>query len=66
MYKKDQSHLLRRLRSYEVSSLTYDDTVVASAVCNAIMCKGSGVTDRDKLVRRTSSFLDCPLDKLRN
>lgn len=30
---------------------------------NAIMCQGSGVTDKDKLVRRTCSFLDWEIEQ---
>ena len=74
LYRKGQSrlHLLRRLRSFGVSRAllrTFYDTVVASAVFYAIVCWGGGSTDRDrkrlnKLVKRASSVLGCPLDSI--
>lgn len=74
LYKKGQSrlHLLRRLRSFGVCRTllrTFYDTVVASALFYAVACWGSGCTDRDrsridKLVRRSSSVLGCPLESV--
>ena len=71
LYKKGQSrlHLLRRLRSFGVRRpllRTFYDSVVASAIHYAVVCWGAGSTDRDrkrlnKLVRRASSVLGCPL-----
>ena len=71
LYKKGQSrlHLLRRLRSFGVCGpllRTFYDSVVASAIHYAVVCWGAGSTDRDrkrlnKLVRRASSVLGCPL-----
>ena len=48
---------------------TFYDTVVASAILYAVVCWGSGSTERDrkrlnKLVRRASSVLDCPLETI--
>uniref|UniRef100_A0A8C7Z516 Reverse transcriptase domain-containing protein n=1 Tax=Oryzias sinensis TaxID=183150 RepID=A0A8C7Z516_9TELE len=72
LYKKGQSrlHLLRRLRSFGVCRpllRTFYDSVVASVIQYAVACWGAGSTDRDrkrlnKLVRRASSVLGCPLD----
>ena len=74
LYKKGQSrlHLLRRLRSFGVSRpllRTFYDSVVASALNYAVVCWGAGSTDRDrkrlnKLVRKASSVLGCPLDSV--
>ena len=74
LYRKGQSrlHLLRRLRSFGVCRTllrTFYDTVVASAIFYAVVCWGCGSTERDrkrlnKLVRRASSVLDCPLDSI--
>ena len=74
LYTKGQSllHLLRRLRLFGVQRtlfLTFNDTVVASALLYAMVCWGGSSTDRDrkrlnKLVRRASSVLDCPLDSI--
>ncbi|KAK3542872.1 hypothetical protein QTP70_006148 [Hemibagrus guttatus] len=72
LYKKGQSrlYLQRRLGSFGVSKTllrTFYDTVVASAILCAIVCWVGGSTERDrkrlnKLVRRASSVLGCPLD----
>lgn len=74
LYKKGQSrlHLLRRLRSFVVCRAllrTFYDSVVASAIFYAVVCWRGGSTDRDrkrlnKLIRRASSVLDCPLDTI--
>lgn len=65
LYKKGESrlHLLRRLRSFGVSSAflrTFYDTVVVSAVFYALMCwRGSGTKRNrkrlDKLVKEAGS-----------
>ncbi|KAK3567883.1 hypothetical protein QTP86_027321, partial [Hemibagrus guttatus] len=72
LYKEGQSrlHLLRRLWSFGVSRTllrTFYDTVVASAILYTIVCWVGGSTERDrkrlnKLFRRPSSVLGCPLD----
>ncbi|TKS65892.1 RNA-directed DNA polymerase from mobile element jockey [Collichthys lucidus] len=72
LYKKGQSrlHLLRRLRSFGVCRAllrTFYDSVVASAIFYAVVCWRGSSTDRDRsrlnrLIRRASSVLDCPLD----
>ena len=74
LYKKGQSrlHLLRRLRSFGVCRAllrTFYDSVMASAIFYAVVCWRGGSTDRDrsrlnKLIRRASSVLDCPLDSI--
>ena len=74
LYKKGQSrlHLLRRLRSFGVCRAllrTFYDSVVASAIFYAVVCWRGGSTDRDrkrlnKLIKRASSVLDCPLDSM--
>ncbi|XP_077578764.1 uncharacterized protein LOC144200462 [Stigmatopora nigra] len=74
LYRRGQSrlYLLRSLRSFGVCrSLlrTFYDTVVASTVFYAVVCWGSGSTERDrnrlnKLIRRASSVLGCPLDSV--
>ena len=74
LYKKGQSrlHLLRRLRSFGVCRTllrTFYDTVVASAIFYAVVCWGGGCTERDrnrlnKLVKRASSVVGCPLDSV--
>ena len=71
VYKKGQSRLffLRRLRSFGVSRTllkTFYDSVVVSAIFYAVACWGAGSTERDrkrlnKLVKRASSVLVCPL-----
>ena len=48
---------------------TFYDSVVASAIFYAVVCWRGGSTDRDrnrlnKLIRRASSVLDCPLDSI--
>ncbi|KAK3542758.1 hypothetical protein QTP70_002769 [Hemibagrus guttatus] len=72
LYKKGQSHLhlLRRLGSFGVSRTllwTFYDTVVASTVLYVIVCWVGGSTERNRkrmnrLVRRASSVLGCPLE----
>ncbi|CAI5692356.1 unnamed protein product [Oreochromis niloticus] len=65
-------HLLRRLRSFGVNRMllrTFYDTVVASAIFCAVVCCSGGMAERDtgklnKLVRRVSSVLDCPLKSI--
>ena len=74
LYKKGQSrlHLLRRLRSFGVCRTllrTFYDSVVASAIHYAVVCWKGGSSDRDRsrlnrLIRRASSVLDCPLDSI--
>ena len=74
LYKKGQSrlHPLRRLRSFLVCRpllRTFYDSVVASAILYAVVCWGAGSTDRDrkrlnKLVRKASSVLGCPLESV--
>ncbi|KAI3366515.1 hypothetical protein L3Q82_000644 [Scortum barcoo] len=62
--------LLRRLRSFGVQGpllRTFYDSVVASAIFYGIVCWASSITDRrrmDRLVRRASSVLGCPLDSV--
>ena len=48
---------------------TFYDTVVASAIFYAVVCWRGGMAERDrgklnKLVRRASSVLDCPLKSI--
>ncbi|KAI3354304.1 hypothetical protein L3Q82_018490, partial [Scortum barcoo] len=48
---------------------TFYDSVVASAIFYGIVCWASSITDRDRrrmdrLVRRASSVLGCPLDSV--
>ena len=48
---------------------TFYDTVVASAIFYAVVCWRGGMAERDrgklnKLVRRVSSVLDCPLKSI--
>ena len=74
LYRKGQSrlHLLRRLRSFGVSRpllRTFYDSVVASALLYAVVCWSCGSTERDrkrlnKLVRKASSVLGCPLESI--
>ncbi|KAI3363870.1 hypothetical protein L3Q82_001469 [Scortum barcoo] len=52
-----------------LSSGTFYDSVVASAIFYGIVCWASSITDRDRrrmdrLVRRASSVLGCPLDSV--
>lgn len=73
-YNKGQRRLcmLKGVRFFGVGrtvSKTFYDTVVASAVLNAVVCWGSGCTERDrkrlnKLVKRDSSVLVCPLESI--
>ncbi|KAI3374638.1 hypothetical protein L3Q82_021015 [Scortum barcoo] len=61
-----------RLRSFGVQGpllRTFYDSVVASAIFYGIVCWASSITDRDRrrmdrLVRRASSVLGCPLDSV--
>lgn len=76
LYKKGQSrlYLLRRLRSFGVGGggallRTFYDSVVASAIFYGVVCWGSSITaaDRkrlDKLIKKASSVLGCPLDQV--
>ncbi|KAI3359132.1 hypothetical protein L3Q82_002598 [Scortum barcoo] len=74
LVKKGNSRLflLRRLRSFGVQGLSSGpsyDSVVASAIFYGIVCWASSITDRDRrrmdrLVRRASSVLGCPLDSV--
>lgn len=74
LYKKSLSrlHLLRRLRSFGVSRpllKTFYHSIVASALFYATVCWAPGSTERDKnklnrLVKRASSVLGCPLDSV--
>ncbi|KAI3376291.1 hypothetical protein L3Q82_016422 [Scortum barcoo] len=74
LVKKGNSRLflLRRLRSFGVQGpllRTFYDSVVASAIFYGIVCWASSITDRDRrrmdrLVRRASSVLGCPLDSV--
>ncbi|TWW72645.1 hypothetical protein D4764_15G0000390 [Takifugu flavidus] len=64
--------LLRRLRSFGVQGpllRTFYDSVVGSAIFYGIVCWSISITDRDRkrmdrLVRRASSVLGCPLDSV--
>ncbi|TWW74400.1 RNA-directed DNA polymerase from mobile element jockey [Takifugu flavidus] len=72
LVKKGNSRLflLRRLRSFGVQGpllRTFYDSVVGSAIFYGMVCWSSSITDRDRkrmdrLVRRASSVLGCPLD----
>ncbi|TWW53905.1 hypothetical protein D4764_0186440 [Takifugu flavidus] len=74
LVKKGNSRLflLRRLRSFGVQGpllRTFYDSVVGSAIFYGIVCWSSSITDRDRkrmdrLVRRASSVLGCPLDSV--
>ncbi|TWW81606.1 hypothetical protein D4764_01G0014210 [Takifugu flavidus] len=74
LVKKGNSRLflLRRLRSFGVQGpllRTFYDSVVGSAILYGIVCWSSSITDRDRkrmdrLVRRASSVLGCPLDSV--
>ncbi|KAK3545669.1 hypothetical protein QTP70_009563 [Hemibagrus guttatus] len=66
LYKKGQSPWTRTRVNKTLLS-TFYDTVVASAILYAIVCWVGGSTEQDrkrlnKLVRRVSSVLGCPLD----
>ncbi|TWW80173.1 hypothetical protein D4764_10G0012030 [Takifugu flavidus] len=71
LVKKGNSRLFlrRRLRSFGVQGpllRTFYDSVVGSAIFYGIVCWSSSITDRDRrrmdrLVRRASSVLGCPL-----
>ncbi|TWW57110.1 hypothetical protein D4764_08G0010970 [Takifugu flavidus] len=62
----------KRLRSFGVQGpllRTFYDSVVGSAIFYGIVCWSSSITDRDRkrmdrLVRRASSVLGCPLDSV--
>ena len=72
LYKKGQSRLflLRRLRSFGVEGAllkSFFDSVVASAIFFGVVCWGSSISAADrkrlnKLVKKASSVLGCPLD----
>ncbi|TWW73515.1 RNA-directed DNA polymerase from mobile element jockey [Takifugu flavidus] len=71
LVKKGNSRLflLRRLRSFGVLLRTFYDSVVGSAIFYGIVYWSSSITDRDRkrmdrLVRRASSVLGCPLDSV--
>ncbi|TWW71346.1 Acetylcholine receptor subunit delta [Takifugu flavidus] len=74
LVKKGNSRLflLRRLRSFGVQGpllRTFYDSVVGSAIFYGMVCWSSSITDRDRkrmdrLVRRASSVLGCPLDSV--
>ncbi|TWW68206.1 hypothetical protein D4764_19G0000040 [Takifugu flavidus] len=74
LVKKGNSRLFlhRRLRSFGVQGpllRTFYDSVVGSAIFYGIVCWSSSITDRDRkrmdrLVRRASSVLGCPLDSV--
>ncbi len=74
LYRKGQTrlHLLQRLRSLRVCRpllKSFYDTVVASVIFYAVVSWGAGSSERDrkrlnKLVKRTSSILECPLDPI--
>ncbi|KAI3373864.1 hypothetical protein L3Q82_021975 [Scortum barcoo] len=63
-------HSLRLHRLHrDLSSGPFYDSVVASAIFYGIVCWASSITDRDRrrmdrLVRRASSVLGCPLDSV--
>ena len=71
-YKKCQSrlYLLRKLRSFGVQEApltTFCDSVVASAIFYGVVCWSSSISAAgrrrpDKLIKRASSILGCPLD----
>ena len=71
-YKKGQSrlYLLRKLRSFGVQGAlltSFYDSVVASAIFYGVVCWSSSISaaDRrrlDKLIKKASSILGCPLD----
>ena len=72
IYKKGQSrlYLLRSLRSFGVQGAllkTFFDSVVASAIFFGVVCWGSSISTADgkrlnKLIRKASSVLGCPLN----
>ncbi|XP_031172325.2 uncharacterized protein LOC116062024 [Sander lucioperca] len=74
LYKKGQSclHLLRRLSFFGVCRTllkTFYDTEVASAIFYAVVCWEPGSPERDRkrlnrLVKRATSVLACPLDTI--
>ena len=48
---------------------TFYDTTVASVIFYAVVCWSGGITERDKkrlekMIRRASSIVDCPLDSV--
>ena len=71
-YKRGQSrlYLLRRLRSFGVQGdllTSFYDPVVASAIFYGVVCWSSSISAADrrrleKLIRKASSILGCPLD----
>ncbi|TWW67098.1 hypothetical protein D4764_02G0001390 [Takifugu flavidus] len=69
---KSRLFLLRRLRSFGVQGpllRTFYDSVVGSAIFYGIVCWSNSITYRDRkrmdrLVRRASSVLGCPLDSV--
>ena len=75
LYKRGQSRLflLRRLRSFGVRGptlKTFYDSVVASATLYGVACWSSSITERDrkkldKIIRKSSAVLGCPLDSVR-
>ncbi|KAK7945276.1 hypothetical protein WMY93_001004 [Mugilogobius chulae] len=75
LYRKGQSrlYLLRRLRSFGVRGpllRTFYDSVVASAILYGVVCWSSSITERerkklDKVIKKSSSVLGCPLDSVR-
>ncbi|KAK7896388.1 hypothetical protein WMY93_021713 [Mugilogobius chulae] len=74
LYRKGQSrlYLLRRLRSFGVRGpllRTFYDSVVASAILYGVACWSSSITERerkklDKVIKKSSSVLGCPLDSV--
>ncbi|KAK7913293.1 hypothetical protein WMY93_013504 [Mugilogobius chulae] len=66
-------YLLRRLRSFGVRGpllRTFYDSVVASAILYGVVCWSSSITERerkklDKVIKKSSSVLGCPLDSVR-
>ena len=69
LYRKGQSrlYLLRRLRSFGVQGAplrTFFDSV-ASAIFYGVVCISAVDRNRlDRLIRKSSSVLDCPLDSV--
>ncbi|KAL3993517.1 platelet-activating factor acetylhydrolase IB subunit alpha [Sarotherodon galilaeus] len=72
LYRKGQSrlYLLQRLRSFGVKGpllKTFYDSVVASAIFYGVVCWGGSISAGDRkrlnrMIRRASSVLGCPLD----
>ena len=73
-YKKDPSrlYLLRKLRSFGVQGgllTSFYDSVLASAIFYGVVCWSSSIAGADrrrlnKLIKKASSILGCPLDSL--